>query len=218
MNKGFVRVLAINAAVIVSNLYDSAKQNSGAYKPTFEKAENAVTAVVSPIYGRFKGFPGDVLVFLDKKFDEATHKFDESAPPAAKTLVSKTQSVIKKATELVHELAEEAKVSGPLAAISHAGKISKKAAVSHLVAVWYKANKHPTLHGVFEIIIPTATHWSEKYNQVVKDLSAKGYTLLGYVPLVPVEEISRAYKQVEEAEGNEAETVDSSSESESDKE
>ncbi|GER44787.1 rubber elongation factor protein (REF) [Striga asiatica] len=198
---GFVKVLAINAVVFVSNLYDSAKQNSGSYKSAFERAEGAVTAVVSPVYSRVKGVPGGILAFIDKKVDEATNKFNECAPTFAKNLVSKAQSIFRKASELASELTAEAQVKGPLAAISHAGTISKQVAVNLLVVVWYKANKHPILHGLFEMAIPTAAHWSEKYNNLVKNLSTKGFTFMGFVPLVPVEEISMAYKQVEAAEG-----------------
>lgn len=64
---GFVRVLAINAAVVVTSLYGYAKENSGPLKSTVGKVENAVTAVVGPVFERFKGLPGDILVFLDKK-------------------------------------------------------------------------------------------------------------------------------------------------------
>ncbi|GFP88383.1 ref/srpp-like protein at1g67360, partial [Phtheirospermum japonicum] len=212
---GFIRVLAIHAAVIVSNLYDSAKQNSGPLKSTVEKAENAVTAVASPVYDRLKGVPVDILVFLDNKVDEATYKFNECAPPAAKSIVSKAQSIVKKTSELV----EEAKVDGPLAAISHVGTISKHLAVNQLAVVWYKANQYPALHGVFEMAVPTAAHWSEKYNKLVKDMTVKGYSFLNYVPLVPVEEMARAYKQVEAAAGKKTDAESSSDgESESDKE
>lgn len=64
---GFVRVLAINTAVLVSNLYDYAKQNSGPLRSTVGTVENAVTTVVKPVYERLKGVPDEVLVFLDKK-------------------------------------------------------------------------------------------------------------------------------------------------------
>lgn len=64
---GFVRVLALNTAVLVSNLYDYAKQNSGPLRSTVGTVENAVTTVVRPVYERFKGVPDEVLVFLDKK-------------------------------------------------------------------------------------------------------------------------------------------------------
>ncbi|KAL2510354.1 REF/SRPP-like protein [Forsythia ovata] len=95
----FVRILAINAVVMVSNLYDYAKQNSGPLKSTVGTVENAVSAVVGPVYEKFKDVPGDFLVFLDKKVDEATYKFDKCAPPLAKKAVRKTQSVVNKASQ-----------------------------------------------------------------------------------------------------------------------
>lgn len=64
---GFVRALAINAAVVVSNLYCYAKDNSGSLKSTVGKVENAVSAAVGPVFEKFKGVPDDILVFLDKK-------------------------------------------------------------------------------------------------------------------------------------------------------
>lgn len=207
---GFVRVLAINAAVVVTSLYGYAKDNSGPLKSTVGKVENAVTAVVGPVFERFKGLPADILVFLDKKVDEASYKLQECAPAAA----IKAQSIAKEAYRVVQKLAEEAKSEGPLSAISHAGKISKDVAVSGAAVAWYKANQFPALHGVLEIAVPTATHWSEKYNGLVKDLAAKGYTAFCYAPLVPVEEMQKAYKQVEAAANKK---TDASSGSDSDK-
>ncbi|GFS33859.1 hypothetical protein Acr_00g0030920 [Actinidia rufa] len=64
---GFVRVIAINALVCVSNIYENAKQYSGSLKSTVATVESAVTTVVWPVYEKFKGVPGDLLVFLDEK-------------------------------------------------------------------------------------------------------------------------------------------------------
>ncbi|KAI3467706.1 hypothetical protein Pfo_024369 [Paulownia fortunei] len=213
----FVRILTINAVVLVSNIYDYAKQNSGSLKSTVDTVENAVTTVVGPVYDRLKGVPSDLLIFLDRKVDEATHKINECAPLAAKNVVFKAQLVVKKASQAAQDLVEEAKVAGPLAAVSRASTISKHFAVSQLAVVWYKVNQHHALHGVSEMAIPTAAHWSEKYNNLVKNMAAKGYKFFNYVPLVPVEEMANAYKQVEAAAGKKADTA-SSSESESDKE
>ncbi|PIN13998.1 hypothetical protein CDL12_13378 [Handroanthus impetiginosus] len=214
---GFVRILTINAVVLVSNIYDHAKQNSGSLKSTVDTVENAVKTVVGPVYERVKGVPGDLLVFFDKKVDEATHKFNESAPPVAKNVAFKAQVIVKKASQVVQDLAEEAKVAGPLAVACHLGTMSKHFAVAQLAIVWYKINEHPTLHGVSKMAIPTAAHCSDKYNNLVKQMVAKGYSFFKYVPLVPSEEIAKAYKQVEAAAGKKADTS-SSSGSESDKE
>ncbi|KAL0421560.1 UNVERIFIED_CONTAM: REF/SRPP-like protein [Sesamum latifolium] len=214
---GFVRILTINALVLVSNLYDTAKQNSGSLKSAVDTVENAVTTVVGPVYERLKGVPADLLVFLDKKVDEATHKFDECAPPTAKKVVFKAHLLAKKAAEAVEDLAEEAKVAGPLAALTRAGTISKHFAVAQLALVWYKVNEYPALHGVSVMAIPTAAHWSEKYNNVVKNMAAKGYSFFNYVPLVPIEELAKSYKQVEAAAGKKTDGA-SSIGSDSDKE
>lgn len=64
---GFVRVFTVNAVVLISNLYEYAKQNSGPLKSTVGTVENAVTTVVRPVYEKIKDVPDDVLVFLDKK-------------------------------------------------------------------------------------------------------------------------------------------------------
>ena len=64
---GFLRVVAINALVLVSRLYECAKVNSGPLKSTVGNVEKAVTAVVGPVYGKLKGFPDHVLFFLDNK-------------------------------------------------------------------------------------------------------------------------------------------------------
>ncbi|KAK4413212.1 Meiosis-specific protein ASY1 [Sesamum alatum] len=212
---GFVRILTINAVVLVSNLYHNAKQNSGSLKSAVDTVENAVTTVVGPVYERLKGVPVDLLVFLDKKVDEATHKFDERAPPAAKKVAFKVQLLAKKASEAVEDLAEEAKVAGPVAALTRAGTISKQFAVTQLALVWYKVNEYPALHGVSEMAIPTAAHWSEKYNHLVNNMAAKGYSFFNYVPLVPIEDLAKSYKQVEAAAGKK---TDGASSSDSDKE
>ncbi|XP_019150345.1 PREDICTED: REF/SRPP-like protein At1g67360 [Ipomoea nil] len=196
---GFVRVVTVNAVVLISNLYEYAKQNSGPLKSTVGTVENAVTTVVRPVYDKFKDVPDDVLVFLDKKVDEATEKFGEHAPPMVKKLVSQAQIVVLKASHVARDLIQEAKVSGPRAAIYHAGTMSKQFGVFQIAVLWYHINLSPALHSIAEIATPTAAHWSEKYNELVKLMNAKGYDIFYYVPLVPVEEISKAYKQVEAA-------------------
>lgn len=196
---GFVRVLAINTAVLVSNLYEYAKQNSGPLRSTVGTVENAVTTVVMPVYERLKGVPDEVLVFLDKKVDDGTAKFDEHAPPLVKKVVSKAQSMFQKASEVAQDLFKDVQVAGPRAAIYHAGELSKQLATSQVAVLWYHVNHCPPLHGIAQMAAPTAALWSEKYNQLVADLKEKGYSIVSYIPLIPVEEISKAYKQVESA-------------------
>ncbi|KAL6529091.1 hypothetical protein OROHE_014835 [Orobanche hederae] len=214
---GFVRILTINAVVLISNLYVYAKQNSGSLKSTVDTVENAVTTVVGPVYERLKGIPSDLLAFLDKKVDEVTHKIDECAPPAAKNVILNVQIFFKKASQAAQGLADEVKVAGPLAVVIHASKISKHLAVNRLAVAWYKVNQHPALRGVTVTVVRTSAHWSQKYNKLITNLTAKGYYLFNYAPLVPVEEMAKAYKQVEAAAAKKTDAA-SSSGSDSDKE
>lgn len=214
----FVRILTVHAVVLVSNLYHSAKESSASLKSTVDTVENAVKAVVGPVYERVKGVPTDLLVFLDNKVDEGALKFNEHAPPVAKTLVYKAQSLAQKASKVLKDLAEEAKVAGPLAALCHASEISKHVAIAQLAVVWYKANQHPGLHGMAEMAVPTAAYWLEKYNNLVNDMAGKGITLFNYVPLVPIEEMAKAYKQVEAGDEDKKVETASTSDSGSDKE
>lgn len=207
---GFVKILAVNALVLVVDLYDRAKQSSGSLKSSFDSVENAVATVVGPVYQRIKGIPADLLVFLDTKVDEVAQKFDESAPASVKNALSKVHLLAIKTSQTVQDLVEEAQASGPLAAISHACTISQHIAVSQLALVWYKVEQHPALSGVSKIITPTTAYWSKKYNELVNDMLAKGYTWFNYVPLVPVEEFTMAYKQAESAASKKTDDASSS--------
>ncbi|KAJ7957560.1 Rubber elongation factor protein (REF) [Quillaja saponaria] len=160
---GFVRIVAIQALVCVSNIYEYAKQNCGPLRSTVGTVEGTVTTVLYPVYEKLKDFPDDLLVFIDHKIDEAINKFDEHAPPFAKQAVYQAQGLIQKLTLKTVKVVNEAQTGGPLA----------------------------------EKAVPTAAHWSEKYNNVIKDLTRKGYAVFGYLPLVPVEEIAKASKQGE---------------------
>lgn len=192
---GFVRIAAIHALVCVSSLYNYAKRNSGPLRSTVGTVESAVTAVVGPVYEKFKGVPDDLLLFLDVKVDEASHEFDKHAPPLAKQVVNQAQSLIEKASEKAQKLVSEAQSGGPRAAVHFAAGEFKDFLLTNSVKAWYKLNHYALFHKSAEITVPTAAHWSEKYNHVVEDMDKKGYTVFSYFPLVPIDEIAKAFKQ-----------------------
>uniref|UniRef100_A0A5B7BYT0 REF/SRPP-like protein n=1 Tax=Davidia involucrata TaxID=16924 RepID=A0A5B7BYT0_DAVIN len=194
---GFARMIAINALVCVSNLYEYAKQNSGPLKSTVGTVESAVTTVVGPVYEKFRGVPGDLLVFLDKKVDEATIKLDKHAPPLAKQVVGQAHFMVQKASEVAQTLLREAQVGGPHAAIDYTGTLCKQLLVSQGARVWYGVNQIPPFHAVANMAVATAACCSEKYNESIAAMTSKGYTVFNYFPLVPIEEMAKAYKQVE---------------------
>ncbi|OMO88169.1 Rubber elongation factor [Corchorus olitorius] len=205
---GFVRVAAIHALVCVSNLYEYAKQNSGPLRSTVGNVEGAVSTVVGPVYERFKDVPDHLLGFLDKKVDEASHKFDEHAPPAAKQVVNQAQYLVHKAAQKAQKLVDEARTNGPRGAFNYAAAEYKHFIVVNSSKLWVKLNHNSAFHSVADKVVPTATKMSEKYNCLVKDLSGKGYFVFEYLPLVPIDELEKAVKQAEAKDNTKADDVD----------
>ncbi|KMT07466.1 hypothetical protein BVRB_6g150840 [Beta vulgaris subsp. vulgaris] len=185
----------------LSNLYDYAKQNSGPLRSAVGTVEGAVTTVVNPVFNKFKHVPDHMLVFLDQKVDVASAKFSEHAPPLAKQVVTQVHIVIDHTTQIAKEVVHQVQVGGPLAAAQYAANETKELVLNQSVKVWSKLDDFPVFHMVAEMTIPTATHWSEKYNNVITNIRGQGYTIFSYVPLVPIDEISTAFKQSKGAEG-----------------
>ncbi|XP_027334874.1 REF/SRPP-like protein At1g67360 isoform X2 [Abrus precatorius] len=212
---GFVRIAAIQTYVFASNLFEYAKQNSGPLRSAVGTVESTVTTVLGPVCNKFKGVPDDVLVFVDNKVDEATRKFDEHAPPFAKQLADQAKCVIQKVTHEAGKFACEARSGGPRAAIHHVATESKHFLLINSVKLWNGLNHYPPVHALAEMAVPTAAHWSEKYNHVIKVMTEKGYSVVGYLPLIPIDEIAKAFKQQGEAnlKGDETASAEKRSES-----
>ncbi|KAL8161716.1 hypothetical protein V2J09_013205 [Rumex salicifolius] len=191
---GFLRAAALTSLVWLSSLYDYVKHKSGPLKPA---VEGAVNSTVAPLFHKFKSLPPQLLSFLDQKVDEASVKFEEHAPAVAKQVAGGVQSMMMKAAQTGHELLRQAQIGGPSAATRYAASESKEFAVAQTVFVWTKLDRLPPFHAVAEMAVPTAAHWSDKYNRMVTDLNRKGYTAFGYLPLVPVDDIAKAFKQAE---------------------
>lgn len=115
----------------------------------------------------------------------------------AKQIVGTAHSLTLKAVEKAQKFVNEARTAGPRAAVSYAATEYKHFVVDQTVNLWVVVNRYPAIHRVAEKAAPTAAHWSEKYNHVVKDLTQKGYAVFGYLPLVPVDRIAKAVKQGE---------------------
>lgn len=127
--------------------------------------------------------------------DEATYKFNEHAPPFAKQLAYQAKGLVQKVTHEAEKVVNEGRSKGPRAAIDYVAKESKHFLLTNSVKLWTGLNHVPPFHAVAEMAVPTAAHWSEKYNHVINGLTQKGYSFVGYLPLIPVEEISKAFKQ-----------------------
>ena len=129
--------------------------------------------------------------------DEASHKFDEHAPSFAKHLADQAKGVIQKVTCEAGKVASEAQSGGSRSAVHFVATESKHFVLINSVKLWNGLTHYPPFHALAEIAVPTAAHWSEKYNHVIKAMTQKGYSFVGYLPLIPIEEIAKAFKQGE---------------------
>ncbi|KEH41843.1 REF/SRPP-like protein At1g67360 [Medicago truncatula] len=105
--------------------------------------------------------------------------------------------LIQEATHEAEKVVNEAQSGGAKAAVNYVATKSKQIVLTSLVKIWSGLNHYPPFHAVAEMAVPTTARWSEKYNHVVKDITRKGYTVFGYLPLIPIDEIAKAFKQGE---------------------
>lgn len=127
----------------------------------------------------------------------ASTKFDDHAPPLAKQVLTQVHIVINQTTQLAKEVVHQARAGGPLAAAQYAANESKELVLNQSVKIFSKIDNFPLIHMITEMTVPTAAHWSEKYNNFISDLRGKGYDVFSYVPLIPIDEITKAFKQSE---------------------
>lgn len=159
--------------------------------------------------------PDDRSTFnlIKLQVDDASHKFDAHAPPLAKRIASQVHSLIETASQKAQKLVSEAQTGGPRAAFHYAVTESKHLLLTNSVKAWYKLNHYALFHTVADMAVPTAANWSKKYNHAILDMNKKGYTVFGYLPLVPIDDIAKAFKQSEAAKKEDATEKDSSSDS-----
>lgn len=120
-------------------------------------------------------------------------KFDKHAPSSAKQVVYQAVGCIQKALEKTQVFVNEAQTRGLRTAIHYAATEYKQFLFNKSMKFWVGLEYQcPPIHTVTEKATPAAAYLSKKYNQVVRDLTLKGYTIFGYVPLVPIDEISTA--------------------------
>lgn len=67
-------------------------------------------------------------------------------------------------------------------------------AEQYAVSIWKSLNKLPVFPQLAQIVVPTATHWSEKYNGAVRYGREKDYTIASYLPPVPTERLGKVFR------------------------
>ncbi|XP_057776581.1 stress-related protein-like [Salvia miltiorrhiza] len=197
----FVLVAAAHVVVCFSTLYEYAKENSGPLRPGVQTVEGTVRTVIGPVYEKFHNVPSDLLRFVDRKVDESVTELDHHVPVLLKQFTSRAWAAAQGlASEVQREgladtasnMAKNACVEyGPTAKALYADY--EPVAEQYAVAVWRALNDLPLFAQVAHIMVPTAAHWAEKYNQSVADAAEKGYALSHYFPMIPVERIAKMF-------------------------
>ncbi|XP_057539698.1 REF/SRPP-like protein At3g05500 [Amaranthus tricolor] len=206
----FVHAATIQAIVCFSSLYGYAKDKAGPLKPGVETVEGTVKTVVRPVYDRFHDVPIELLKFVDRKVDDTMVKLQDRVPPLVKQMSCQAYSATQKAPEVARGVASEVRRVGVVDTASEYVKDAynkyepaakelyskyEPVAEQYAVSAWRKLNRLPLFPKVAEVVVPGAALCSEKYNQTVKLGAEKGYRVANYMPLVPIEKISKVFEE-----------------------
>ncbi|KAF3793852.1 Stress-related protein [Nymphaea thermarum] len=223
----FVKTAASKAVVCVSGLYGSAKKNSGLLRPGVETVEGTVKTVVGPVYQSLHTVPLQLLSFVDRKVDEAISKVDGRVPPIVKEASIHVCWAAQKAPVVAREVATEVRRDGVVGAASGLAKtvyfkcepvgkelyakyepVGKElyakyepVAERYAVTTWRTLHRLPLFPHVAQIVIPSAAYWSERYNDIVRSSTNRGYAVSSYLPVIPVDKIAKVFSEREHASG-----------------
>lgn len=204
----FVQVAALQALFCASRIYTFAKERSGPLKPGVETVEGTFKSVVGPVYDKLHGVPFEVLKFVDAKMGESVGEIGRHVPSPVKEASNQVYNAAQKAPEVARSISGEVRRAGVIgtatgiarAAYTKAEPTAKElygkyepVAEQYAVSAWQTLNRLPVFPQVAHILVPTAAHWSDKYNKAVTYSTDKGYAVPAYLPLVPIERIAKVF-------------------------
>lgn len=91
-------------------------------------------------------------------------------------------------------MVQEVRVAGPRSAILYFATHCKNCVQGYMPILLGQVTRIPVINSVAKELIPTVTVWVGKYNNMVTKLGARGYHLFRYFPLVPMDDIAKAFK------------------------
>ncbi|KAI3966041.1 hypothetical protein MKX01_010998 [Papaver californicum] len=201
----FVQIATFHCVVNLSKLYNLAKENSGPLKPGVESVEGTVKTVVAPVYHKFQDIPFEVLKSVDNKVDESmghhvaslvkevsgqAYSAARLAPKVAQTVVSEVQrtGLVETATGFAKTVYTKVEPSAKEAYAKY-----EPVAEQYAANTWRKLNTLPLFPKVANVMVPTASVLSDKYNSAVCYTAEKGYSVSSYLPLVPKERNAKVF-------------------------
>ncbi|GAA0174100.1 hypothetical protein LIER_27558 [Lithospermum erythrorhizon] len=202
----FVQAVTLHAVLYAANVYEYAKDNSGPLKSGVQSFEGSVKNIIGPVYEKFHDVPLELLKFLDRKVDESVTKIDSRVPPVVKQVSTNAISAAQKAPVAARSFASEVKTAGVMGTASGLAKTVytkyepaakelyskyEPVAEQYAASAWRSFNRLPLVPRMAQAVSPTASFYTEKYNQTVQVTAEKGYKLASYLPLVPTDKIAK---------------------------
>ncbi|KAG8363851.1 hypothetical protein BUALT_Bualt19G0065400 [Buddleja alternifolia] len=198
----FVQVMTLHALMKAAKLYSYAKENSGPLKPGVHTVEGTVKTVVGPVYDKYHDVPIELLKFVDRKVDESMNK----VPPTLKHVSTQAFETAQKAPAAARSVVSEVKNTGVVGTASGLAKTMyakceptakdlytkyEPVAEQYASSAWRSLNQLPLFPRVAQAVAPTASYYTQKYNQTVQVAADKGYRVASHLPLVPTERIAK---------------------------
>lgn len=142
--------------------------------------------------------------------DKSITEVERHVPSLLKHASSQAITVAQKAPEVARAVVSEIQRDGVLDATK---KITKNVytkyeptakelyskyepvAEQYAVSAWRTLNRLPLFPQVVEIVIPTASHWSDRYNRAVSYMAERNYGAATYLPLIPKDRIAKIFEE-----------------------
>ena len=135
------------------------------------------------------------------KLVESMGELEKHVPSLVMQASSKALIVVQKAPEVALAVASEVQRAG---VVDTAKSVSKTVytkyepvAEHYAVLAWHSLNRLPLFPQVARMVIPTASCWSDKYNEVVCHSAHRGCAVATYLPLVPKEKIAKVFEEAD---------------------
>ncbi|KAK9063526.1 hypothetical protein SSX86_017396 [Deinandra increscens subsp. villosa] len=94
-------------------------------------------------------------------------------------------------------IGNKTQATGTKAVLQSAYMTMKLTWIPVIAQLWYElVNKYPWVGELSELILPVVEYVCELYNKVVTYMDEEGYSIFGYMPLIPIDEMKVAYKLV----------------------
>ncbi|KAK5776430.1 hypothetical protein PVK06_044389 [Gossypium arboreum] len=181
-----IQVVSIYTVVCVSSIYEYAKENS-----------ETVKTVIGPVYDKFRDVPFELLKFVDCKVDKSLSQLERHVPFMVKQASSQARTVASEVqrvgvVDVAKSITRDIYTKYKLTAKEMYDKY-EPVAEQYVVFAWRSLNRLPFFPQVAQVVLPTAAYWSEKYNQVVQHFGENGYVVAAYLPLIPINRITKVF-------------------------